>query len=247
MVPGHVEARKTISRETEGKWTVKNQGLMTEALSVLSREETERERGGLGKGKKGSICHMLLGCVNEPTGLREPGRWTPLRGIEFADRDCSRQRGHMWSGECVRPPPWGIGGRGGGGMNRAARYVLALQKVLCLHSRDGGSVTNPSVPSLLYWLITRAVWPSPGRGAITDPPLHQTRRHSQACLHLKQRRQSKYDTQQGEIKVALRQVSSLGGIQTQLKISKMLSSLGFSNISVMSLTHIYWFIQQHTI
>lgn len=48
---------------------------MTEALSALSGEEAKREReGGLGKGKKGLICHMLLGCVNEPTGLREPGR-----------------------------------------------------------------------------------------------------------------------------------------------------------------------------
>ncbi len=52
----------------------KESGFDDRGLSVLSREETERERGGLGKGKKGSICHMLLGCVNEPTGLREPGR-----------------------------------------------------------------------------------------------------------------------------------------------------------------------------
>lgn len=187
---------------------------------------------------------MLLGCVNEPTGLREPGRWTPLRGIEFADRDCSRQRGHMWSGECVRPPAPGDRRKRGKCGQVCAGFAEGPS---CLHSRDGGSVTNPSVPSLLYWLITRAAWPNPGRGAITDPPLHQTRRHTQACLHLKQRRQSKYDTQQGGIKVALRQVSLLGGIQIQLKITKTVSRLGFSNISVTSMTHIYLFIWQHTI
>ncbi len=183
---------------------------------------------------------MLLGCVNELTGLREPGDELHWGGLSL-QTEIAADRGVTCDQVNAYGPPWGIGGRGGGGMNRAARYVLALQKVLCLHSRDGGSMTNPSVPSLLHWLITRAVWPKPGRGAITDPPLHQTRRHAQACLHLKQRRQSKYDTRQGGIKV-----SSLAAYK-QLEISKTLPRIGFSNISVISLPHSYWFIQQHTI
>lgn len=74
--------------------------------------QRRRERGG-----KGSICHMLPGSVNEPASLREPERWTPPRGIEFADRDCRRQRGHMRSGERVRIRT--PGGGTGGGVNSA--------------------------------------------------------------------------------------------------------------------------------
>lgn len=138
---------------------------MTEALSALGGGERERKRGE----KKGSICHMLPGCVNEPTSLREPERWTPPRGIEFADRDCRRQRGHMRSGERVRTPGGSRGGRGEFCIGGAGRYVLALREGFTPSLAGQWMCDKPSVPSLRRWLITRAIWPNPGRGAITDP------------------------------------------------------------------------------
>lgn len=113
-----------------------------------------RERGG----EKGSICHMLPECVNEPTSLREPERWTPLRRIEFADRDCRRQRGHMRSGERVRILHW-----------RAEQVCAGFAEGFTPLLAGQWMCDEPSVPSLLHWLITRAIWPNPGRGAITEP------------------------------------------------------------------------------